>query len=411
MRSKRLQHGALIWNTYDAMNTEEKTSSHSLRNILTRDFVCSFLALFTFIVAYHALIPTLPIYFSRLGSNEAEIGILVGVFGVSSLIFRFVVGGALQRYSARSIMMCGAVLFGLTFVASLVVRPFWPFFAVRFFQGAAFSCMDTAVLAFVVSVTPLANRARVIGYFVLAPPLSQAMSPAFGMFLINQYNFTVLFLVCMVLTLCALASSYNVSAQESHRSDKDDPPRSTHYFDGKVIIPSLVSLLQNFVWGAVIAFLPLYASRCGVSNPGLFFSANGVMLIVGRALGGKILDSYNKEKMLLILVSTLTFAVILLAFSKTLTMFIIVGLIWGAGSAFFFPVSMAYALDYTGTSDGTTVGTFRAISDLGIAMGPVAMGVIIPATGYQGMFLCLASINFMNLCCFQFYVRKRGRRP
>jgi MFS family permease len=99
---------------------------------------------------------------------------------------------------------------------------------------------------------------------------------------------------------------------------------------------------------------------------------------------------------------------VVLAFSRTLPMFILVGLLWGTGGAFFFPASMAYALDYAGSSGGTAVGTFRALSDLGLALGPVLMGIIIPLAGYQIMFLCLALVSLINLSYFQFYVRKRG---
>jgi MFS family permease len=53
------------------------------------------------------------------------------------------------------------------------------------------------------------------------------------------------------------------------------------------------------------------------------------------------------------------------------------------------------------------VGTFRAISDLGLGLGPVIMGIIIPLTGYRIMFLCLALVCLINLCYFQFYVRRR----
>ena len=100
-------------------------------------------------------------------------------------------------------------------------------------------------------------------------------------------------------------------------------------------------------------------------------------------------------------------AILILSFSKTLPLFIFVGMVWGAGNAFFFPAAMAYALEYAGSSDGAAVGTFRAISDLGLALGPVIMGIIIPLTGYRIMFLCLALICFINLCYFQFYVRRR----
>jgi len=71
---------------------------------------------------------------------------------------------------------------------------------------------------------------------------------------------------------------------------------------------------------------------------------------------------------------------------------------------------MAYQLDYAGSSSGTAVGTFRALSDLGLALGPVLMGIIIPIAGYKAMFLCLAFISLINLSYFQFYVRKKGQR-
>jgi MFS family permease len=101
-------------------------------------------------------------------------------------------------------------------------------------------------------------------------------------------------------------------------------------------------------------------------------------------------------------------ALVILAFSTTLPMFLLVGLLWGTGAAFFFPASRAYALDYAGSSGGTAVGTFRALSDLGLALGPVLVGLIIPLVGYQIMFLCLALVSLINLSYFQFYVRGKG---
>jgi MFS family permease len=395
---------------YGTMHNEEDISRHTVRNILTHDFVLGFLALFTFIVAYHALIPTLPIFFARLGSNEREIGVLVGVFGASALGARLLVGSALLKYSEKSIMMFGALLFAVTFLASIVLRPFWPFFAVRLFQGVAFAFIDTAALAFIIKVTPLANRGRAISYFVLAPPFSQAIAPSLGMFIINQYSFTVLFLICVGLSLCAFLFSWKVKGQKLIAPDKTTPENNNHFLERKIVVPSIMNFLQNFVWGGIIAFLPLYAINCGIKNPGWFFTANAGMLIMGRILGGRILDTYNKEKIISTFIFTSMAAMVILAFSKTLPMFILVGMIWGTGGAFFFPASMAYSLDYAGSSSGTAVGTFRALSDLGLALGPVLMGIIIPIAGYQIMFLCLALISLINLGYFQFYVRKRGQK-
>ena len=140
-----------------------------------------------------------------------------------------------------------------------------------------------------------------------------------------------------------------VEKQEIVRPDKDT---SAHDFflDRKIVVPSIVGFLQNFVWGGLIAFLPLYAIKCGIANPGYFFSANAVMLIAGRALGGRDLDTYSKENIIRTLIFTSMVAMVILAFSRTLPMFIAVGILWGTGGGFFFPTSMAYALDYAGSS-------------------------------------------------------------
>ena len=56
---------------------------------------------------------------------------------------------------------------------------------------------------------------------------------------------------------------------------------------------------------------------------------------------------------------------VILSFSKTLPMFIVVGLLWGIGQAFFVPALMTYGFDYAGSSGGAAIGTFRAFTDLG----------------------------------------------
>jgi MFS family permease len=392
---------------YGAMHDEKSISKHTIKNLFTRDFALGFLAFFAFLAAFSAILPTLPIFLARLGSNEREIGLLIGILGVSSLVARFLVGGALTRYSEKSVMMFGALLFALTFLAFIVLRPFWPFFAVRLVQGIAIACIDTAAFALIIKTIPLAYRGQGIGFLLLAPPLSLAIIPTFSISLINRYSFTVLFLSCAVLSLCSLLLSWKLKGQETAIPDKDTLSHNALFLERKIVAPATTSFLQAFVWGALIAFFPLYAIQCGIMNPGHFFSAIAIMMIAGRMLGGRIVDTYNKEKIILTFICTGMITMIILSFSKTLPMFIVVGLLWGTGTAFFVPASMTYSLEHAGSSGGTAVGTFRAFADFGQALGPVVMGNIIPLTGYRIMFLCLALICLINLCYFQFYVRKR----
>jgi len=389
------------------MHNEESSSQHTMRHILTRDFVLGFLALLGFMTAFYSLFPTLPVYLERLGSNVREIGMLVGAYSASSLGSRLLIGGVLRRHSEKRVMMGGAMLFAVTFLACIVFRPFWPFLIIRLFQGIAFACLDTAALAFCINAIPLEHRGQGIGYFLLAPTLALALGPSSGMFLINHYSFILLFLICTGLSLCAFFFACMVKGQGIARPEEGTPDNNNSFLNLRIVAPAINGSLQNFVWGALGAFFPLYAIRCGISNPGLFFSAMAIMLIAGRTLGGRILDTCSKEKIILTFIFTAVVALVILSFSKTLSMFILVGLLWGTGSSFFYPASMAYAFEYAGSSGGAAIGTIRALMDLGLAIGPIIMGIIIPLTGYRVMFLCLALVCLINLLYFQFYVRKR----
>jgi predicted MFS family arabinose efflux permease len=100
-------------------------------------------------------------------------------------------------------------------------------------------------------------------------------------------------------------------------------------------------------------------------------------------------------------------AMVILSFSTTLPMFILVAFIWGMGNAFFYPALVTDAIDRAGSSRGPAIGTYSALSDLGIGMGSVIMGIVLELTNYPVMFLCMVLTGFLNLSYFRFIAKKR----
>jgi MFS family permease len=377
------------------------------QKILTRNFVLCFFAQFTFAFVFHILIPTLPIYLSRLGSSEVEIGVLIGSLGFSSLVLRPFVGRALLKIPEKNFMITGALIFALTSIGYLLTSPFWPFLMVRIFQGIAMAFFYTAAVTLIANISPEAHRGQSLSYFYLAFNISFALAPALGMFLINQFSFTLLFLVCLGLSLCSIF----LSTQLGKRHIESLEGVSRESFLSREALPSaIMAFFANIIWGALTTFFPLYALNQGVTNPGFFFAAFAIILILGRVFGGKLIDLYSREKIILPCCTTYIISMTILAFSKTLPMFILVAVIWGIGNAFFWPSLVAYVLERAGSSRGPAIGTFTAIGDLGIFLGPVIMGIILSFTNYPVMFLCLALIGIINLSYFFFFVRKKRRR-
>jgi len=375
--------------------------------VLTRDFILLFFAQFTFSFVFQSLIPTLPIYLSRLGSNEVEIGVLVGIFFFCALVLRPFVGRALLRTPEKKFMITGSLLFALASLAYLIAPPFWPLLIVRVFQGIGFAFFHTAAFTLIANISPESHRGQSLTYFALAMSISGALGPSIGIFLINHFSFTLLFLACAGLSFCSLFITCRLGRRQVV------PLQDSSIDDGfllsrRALPPSVINSLSLFIWGALTAFFPLYAINHGVANPGLFFTTMAIMLILGRALGGKILDVYSREKVILPCLFIYILSMVILTFSKTLPMFILVAAIWGIGNAFLAPALIADALDRVGSSTGPAMGTFTAISDLGLTTGPVIMGIILQSTSYPVMFLCLALMGIINLSYFYFFVRKKG---
>jgi MFS family permease len=378
-----------------------------MKNLLTRDFVLTFFAQFAFSFVFFILIPTLPIYLSKVGSTEAEIGILIGIFSVSSLIIRPFIGRALLKIPEKKFMITGAILYTFSSIAYLLAPPFWPLLVVRILQGLGLACFATASFTLIANIAPASHRGQIISYFYISINIAFALAPYFGMLLINQFSFSVLFWACTGLSLCSLFITIKLE-ERPFDPPEDQSTENQPFLSREALPPAIMAFLVNIIWGGLVAFFPLYALTLGSTNPGLFFGAFAITLILARGFGGKILDTYAREKVILPSLITLIISMTILTFSKTLLMFILVALIWGSGMAFLYPILLAYALDRTGSSRGPAMGTFTAIADLGSGMGSVIMGIILQLTNFLTMFLCLILTGVINLLYYYFFVRNKG---
>ena len=381
----------------------------STQKIWTPDFLFVFLTQIAFSSAYCTLIPTLPIYFSHVGSTEVQIGVLIGALGITSLVVRPFVGKALLKCSEKPFMITGILLFALGSVGYLFAFSFWLLLMMRIIQGVGSAFLFTAAVTWVANTSPESRLGQSLSYYYLAFNIAFAVIPTFGMFLINAYSFTVLFIVCTGVALCSLGLATKLRRRRIGLPGKIDSKEGS-LLSRKALPTAVVAMISSMHWGALTAFFPLYALGHGVSNPGLFFSAFAVMIISGRALGGRILDLHSRERVILPCLTTSIIVMIMLVFSKTLPMFIVVALVWGAGHAFLFPALAAYTLERTGSSPGPAMATFSAFDELGTGLGAILSGIILRLSGYPMMFLCLAFVGVLNIVYFYFFVRKGERK-
>ncbi len=377
--------------------------------ILNREFVLAFFAQFIVSFVFCILIPTLPIYLSKIGSTEMEIGVLIGILGLSSLVLRPLVGRFLLKTSEIVFMIAGAVLLALTSAGYLFVLPFWPFLVIRALQGVGAAFFWTATVTLVANVSPRAHLGQSLSYYFMAYNVAFAVAPSLGMFLINSFDFKLLFIFCTLLSLLSLFIITRLNKRGVHPSEKlvaEDAP----FLSRSALSPSVVAFMASLSWGALTTFFPLYAIQHGMANPGLFFGTFAVMVILGRAFGGRVFDLRSRETVILPCLITYIIAMSMLFSFKSLTLFILAAGIWGIGHGFLYPTLAAYTLDVVPSSPGLAMGTYLAFDDLGVGLGPIIMGIVLRLSGYPAMFLFLGFISFINLSYFYFLMRRRSIR-
>src|SRR5690625_6467478 len=100
--------------------------------IWTRDFVLICFANFFIFLGFQMTLPTLPLFVKELGGSDQMIGVIVGVFTFSALLFRPYAGYALESKGRRFVFMFGLSIFVFLFCLLAFVFCIFFFFFICF---------------------------------------------------------------------------------------------------------------------------------------------------------------------------------------------------------------------------------------------------------------------------------------
>lgn len=92
----------------------ETASTMQAEKIWTKDFVLVCLANFFIFLGFQMTLPTLPLFIKELGGSDQLIGVIVGVFTFSALLFRPYAGHALETKGRQFVYMLGLSIFVLS---------------------------------------------------------------------------------------------------------------------------------------------------------------------------------------------------------------------------------------------------------------------------------------------------------
>ena len=246
--------------------------------------------------------------------------------------------------------------------------------AVRILHGAGFGITTTTYGTVVSDLIPQARRGEGMGYFGLSGTIAMALGPLIGLWLMQTYNFTILFM-CTFLYNCFININETTSNQKSPQSPQQT---SGTFLDGfierKALLPSLLILCITLMYGGIGSFITLFATEVGIADISLFFLFNALAIAVTRPFSGKLYDAKGHTFVIIPGVIITFIGIILLSYTTTIPSLIIAAACYGSGFGAIQPALQAWMIDRVAPHRrGVATATFFSAFDLGIGAGAIIL--------------------------------------
>ncbi|WP_345241759.1 MFS transporter [Pontibacillus salipaludis] len=336
---------------------------------------------FTF-MSFQMLIPTLPPYMEELGGSKFQVGLVTTLFSIGAILSRPFIGHLLQTQSRKRLVLFGSVsLLIITLLYSFTTAVLI-FLAFRFIHGLAWGWSSTTNGTAAVDLVPKKRIGEGMGYFGLSVTIGMIIAPSLGIYLYQNFSFSVLIYTSVSLGTIAFVlftlTKFRTPDNIKNKTLKDE--RFT--FWGSMIekrswYPAMISFFNTFGYGSIVTFIVIFGQEQGIEQIYLFYLFNAALATIMRPITGKWFD--RKGPWLLIMAcSVLAFAGMwTIALADNFYYIIAAGILFGAGFGSMMPAFQAWVISKTTQErSGIANGMYYSTIDLGIGLSALLLGVI-----------------------------------
>ena len=158
---------------------------------------------------------------------------------------------------------------------------------------------------------------------------------------------------------------------------------------------SLVEAAQDLVFGAIEAFLALFAASLGIPawEIGIILGVQLVSIVFMKPLMGRLSDRVGRRQVIIPGLLVGAASVVLLPYLPNFVGLTALSLMFGLGFATVTSSTSALVADLTRDGRfGSSMGVLRTVMDVGQSIGPVLTGWMVATAGYGKAFALLSAI-------------------
>ncbi len=411
----------------------------------TRDFILGTLVNFVLSCNYFMLTVVMTAYAMDVYHAPAALAAFcASIFIIGTLIARVASPSLMERLGRKRLLFLGTA-FGCGMSALyLLDTPLGALMGIRLLHGMAYGICSTTIATIVTALVPASRKGEGIGYYMLSVTLGAAIGPFAGILISRHVSYDVLFISAALVLVVALllvlplrvkgpqrssaaaqeelageelAGSVEGQREEAAAARPVKPEAEASGQGGhkgeKVIewgaIPiSLVSFLIFFGYSSLLTFLTPFAESVGLTRAAsVFFIVYALSMFLTRPFTGRAFD--RRGPLLVMTPAFFSFAagMVLLAFASNDWMILGSALLCGYGVGTVQSCGLAMAVKKA-PDDRLSIAnaTFYMFLDLGVGVGPLLLGLVVPIVGYPLMYVAMAGVGLLALVVF-LIVRKQ----
>lgn len=372
-------------------------------------FAGIFAVTFFCLLAVGAVLPVLPRYVhGPLDGGNVAVGVVVGAFAVTGLLFRPIAGRLADHRGRRRTVLMGALVVAASGFLYLLPLGIPGLIFTRLMLGIGEGTVFTAGSAWIVDLAPEGRRGRVIGLYGLAVWSALSIGPLIGELILNASSYTVVWLVAGVAPLIGVLIATRLP--DPFRPLEDVEREHQPLIASEAVRPGAALALASIGYATLAAFVILHLDERGVGHGATVFGAFATMVVLTRLVGGDLPDRIGPTRVAITAALVEGVGLATIGLAQSLEVALAGALTMGVAFSLLYPsLSLIVVGRVPETRRGAALGTFTAFFDAGIGIGAPLAGLIAAVASYEGAFLASALLALASSATIALAISTWGR--
>lgn len=362
--------------------------------LLTPAFVGLSIAEVAYFTAFGVAIFTLPLHVTGpIGSTPFGAGLAFGAFAVSALLFRPFAGRLVDVLGRRPLLIAGAVGSGLGMASMTFVDSLSAVIIIRLVQGLAEAGFFVAGFALLADLAPPDRMGEAASYNSLGLYIGIALGPALAEQLMTSETLNRAWYGAAILCACAALIAVFIHEPSRETAEVGRVP-----LIHRAAIPASLGFFTSLAAvGGFLAFASLRSTELELSSTSVVLLVYGGVIVFCRIAFARVSDRLPPLSVAMWSLVAIGIGLGCTAVVPGALGFVAGVVVCAVGVSFSTPAFFALIFaTATPSQRGAASGTASAFMDLGLGLGPIALGAAAEAAGITAAFGVGAGIALLG---------------